>query len=134
MDVLGGAGISLGPKNILAQGYVAAPISITVEGANILTRTLMIFGQGALRAHPYAFKEVDAIAKGDLTGFDKVFWQHIGHFTRNKCRTILLGATRGYIASRGAGGDVGRYYQKLSWASASYALLVDLAMGLMVVV
>ena len=66
MDIIGGNGISMGPRNCLAVQYIGMPIGITVEGANILTRTLMIFGQGALRAHPYAFKEIDAVEKGDL--------------------------------------------------------------------
>ncbi len=131
MDVLGGAGISLGPKNLIGSGFMASPISITVEGANILTRTLMIFGQGALRAHPFAFKEVDAIGKGDLVGFDHAFWGHIGHVVRNTCRIILLSLTRGHLSSRGTGGAVGRYYQKLSWASTGFALLADIAMGLL---
>ena len=73
MDVLGGAAISRGPRNLLAHGYVGTPICITVEGANILTRTLMIFGQGAIRCHPYAFNEIDALTNNDLRSFDKNF-------------------------------------------------------------
>ena len=70
MDILGGNGISRGPRNFIATGYTGIPIGITVEGANILTRTLIVFGQGALRAHPYAYKEVAAVEKGDLNAFD----------------------------------------------------------------
>ena len=73
MDIVGGNGISMGPRNPLAIQYIGMPIGITVEGANILTRTLMIFGQGALRAHPYAFKEVNSVEKNDLAGFDEAF-------------------------------------------------------------
>ena len=131
MDVLGGAGISLGPRNTLGVYHIGAPIAITVEGANILTRTLMIFGQGALRAHPYAYKEVNAVEHGDLTGFDHAFWGHIGHITRNKCRSILLSLTRARFATRGYGGPVGRHFQKLAWSSASFAIMADLAMGLL---
>ena len=132
MDVLGGSGISMGPKNLMAIPYIATPIGITVEGANILTRTLIIFGQGALRAHPYAFSEVNAVEKNDLTAFDKAFWGHIGHIVMNVCRSIVLSVTRGFFASRGGlSGKAGRYAQKLKWASASFAIMSDLAMGIL---
>ncbi|MCB0350995.1 MAG: acyl-CoA dehydrogenase [Bdellovibrionales bacterium] len=133
MDILGGAGISMGPRNLIAIPYIATPIGITVEGANILTRTLIIFGQGALRAHPFAFKEVAAVEKGDLVEFDKAFWGHVGHVVRNMCRAIVLSLTRGYLAfgSRGTGGPVARHFQRLAWASASFAILADLSMGLL---
>ncbi len=129
MDVLGGAAITDGPRNTIAHTYIATPIGITVEGANILTRTLIIFGQGVFRAHPYAYKEISASEKGDLKSFDGAFWKHIGHVVRNMIRSILLSFTRGYIASRGPGGAAGRCYQKLAWASASFAILADLAMA-----
>lgn len=131
MDVLGGAGISMGKRNKLATTYIGTPIGITVEGANILTRTLMVFGQGALRAHPYAFKEVDAVENNDVDAFDRAFWGHIKHVVRNKHRSLLLSATRGYLASSPVGGPVKRYYQKLAWSSASFAILADLSMGLL---
>lgn len=131
MDILGGAAISMGPRNLLAIPYIATPIAITVEGANILTRTLIIFGQGALRAHPFAFKEVNAVEKNDLTGFDKAFWGHVGHVVRNSFRALVLSVSRGYLGSRGTGGSVGRYFQKLAWCSASFAILADMSMGLL---
>lgn len=131
MDILGGAGISMGPRNMLAIPYIATPIAITVEGANILTRTLIIFGQGALRAHPFAFKELNAIEKNDLAAFDKAFWGHIGHVVRNSCRALVLSVTRGYLGSRGTGGEVSRYFQKLAWVSASFAIIADISMGLL---
>jgi acyl-CoA dehydrogenase len=131
MDVTGGQGISMGPRNTVATTYIATPIGITVEGANILTRTLIIFGQGALRAHPFAFKEVNAVEKNDLKGFDRAFWGHIGHVVRNTCRSLVLSVTRARFAGRGAGGEVGRYYQKMAWASATFAILSDMAMGLL---
>ncbi len=129
MDVMGGAGISMGPRNLMAIPYIGAPISITVEGANILTRTLMIFGQGALRAHPYAYKEVAAVEKNDLSGFDKAFWSHIGHVVRNTCRSIALSFTRGRLASSPVAGPTAVYYRRLAWASASFAIMSDIAMG-----
>lgn len=128
MDVVGGAGISLGPRNTLGHAYIAAPIAITVEGANIMTRTLIIFGQGALRAHPYAYKEVAAIEKNDAKAFDSAFWGHIGHIVNNLFRSFVLSWTRGALSSS-PGGPLRRYYQKLSWASASFAILADIAMG-----
>lgn len=129
MDIMGGAGISRGPRNLLAHAYIGTPIGITVEGANIMTRTLMIFGQGALRAHPYAFKEVNAVEKGDLTSFDEAFWGHIGHVVRNLFRAFLLSLTRGRLASSPVSGPTAKYYKKLAWVSASFAIMADIAMG-----
>lgn len=131
MDVLGGAGISMGKRNLLAVTYIGTPIGITVEGANILTRTLMIFGQGALRAHPYAFKEVNAVEKGDLKAFDEAFWGHIGHIVRNMVRAIFLSATRARLAWSPVGGPSRRYIQKLNWISATFAIMADLSMGML---
>ncbi len=131
MDVLGGAGISMGPRNLLATTYIGLPIGITVEGANILTRTLMIFGQGALRAHPYAFKEVNAVEKGDLRAFDAAFWGHIGHIVRNLVRAIVLSVTRARLVRTPVSGPSHRYLQKLSWVSASFAIMADISMGLL---
>jgi acyl-CoA dehydrogenase len=129
MDIVGGAAISKGPRNTLAHGYIGAPISITVEGANILTRTLMVFGQGALRAHPYAYAEVKAAEASDVKAFDKAFWSHVGHVVRNLFRSILLSWTRGYLSVGFSGGPMNTYYRKLSWASASFAIMSDIAMG-----
>ncbi len=130
MDILGGAAISRGPNNTLANPFLGIPIAITVEGANILTRTMIIFGQGALRCHPFAFKEMKSLAEGDVKGFDRAFWGHIGFVVRNACRSLLLSVSRGHLAF-GVGGTskTKRYYQKLSWASASFAFFADVAMG-----
>lgn len=129
MDVMGGAGISLGPKNLLGHIYIATPIGVTVEGANIMTRTLIVFGQGALRAHPFAYKEVDACGRNDLKAFDAAFWGHIGHVIRNMFRAIGLSWTRGLIASSPVSGSTAKYYRKLQWASATFAIMADIAMG-----
>lgn len=132
MDIMGGAGISMGPRNVLAETYIATPIGITVEGANILTRTLMIFGQGALRAHPFAYAEVKTAEAGDLKGFDHAFWGHIGHVIRNTCRAILLSCTRGFLASTpDCHPQMKVYFRRLSWTSATFALLSDVAMGVL---
>jgi len=129
MDVAGGSGISRGPRNLLAHTYIGTPIGITVEGANILTRTLIIFGQGALRAHPYALAEVNAIAARDLRALDQAFWGHMGHIVRNLSRAIVLSLTRGALAGSPVSGATGRYYRKLGWASATFAIMSDVAMG-----
>jgi len=132
MDILGGSGITRGPKNVVSSGYIALPIGITVEGANIMTRTLMIFGQGALRAHPYAFKEVKTVEAGDLQGFDRAFFGHIGHVVRNLFRSIVLSCTRGRLACVPSGvGPLKPYYKKLVWASASFAIMTDVGMGVL---
>ena len=128
MDILGGAAISRGPRNLIASGYAAAPIGITVEGANILTRTLMIFGQGAIRCHPYAIREISALQADDAPAFDAAFWAHIGHVVRNAFRALLLSVTRGWLAAGAGGGALRRYRRRLLWASASFAFLADTAM------
>lgn len=128
MDVLGGTGITLGPRNMVGHAYMAAPISITVEGANILTRTLMIFGQGAIRCHPYVYKEIEALMNHDVKGFDKNFTRHVGHVIRNLTRAKLLSLTRGHLAGSPVSGPTARYYRKLAWASANFALLSDIAL------
>ena len=129
MDILAGNAISRGPRNLMAPAYQGVPISITVEGANILTRTLMIFGQGAIRCHPYAYEEITALMEKDVRRFDQAFWPHIGHVVRNLFRSLGLSLTRGYLASSPVSGPGTRYWQKLAWASASFAFLADLAMG-----
>ena len=129
MDILGGAGISMGPRNLLGHTYIATPIAITVEGANILTRTLMIFGQGAIRSHPYAYKEIEALMNKDAVAFDNAFWKHIGHVVQNKVRAFVLSITRGRLASSPVKGPAAKYYRKLAWASASFAFMADIALG-----
>lgn len=132
MDVMGGAGISMGPRNLLAEIYIATPIGITVEGANIMTRTLIIFGQGALRSHPFAFSEVKAYEANDLQAFDRAFFGHMGHIIRNTCRAILLSWTRGYLAATpDCHPQMKVYFRRLSWTSATFALLSDVAMGVL---
>ncbi|MEL6772834.1 MAG: acyl-CoA dehydrogenase [Bacteroidota bacterium] len=129
MDILGGNAISRGPRNTTASAYTNLPIMITVEGANILTRTLMIFGQGAIRCHPYALQEMLAVEAGDVKAFDRAFWAHIGHIVRNKVRALVLSSTRGLLAGSPVSGPTAKYYRKLAWASASFAFLADMAMG-----
>ncbi len=130
MDILAGAGISRGPKNLLASFYTGLPVPITVEGANILTRTLMIFGQGALRAHPFAFREVEALESGNIPEFDKAFWGHMGHVVSNVCRATVQWMTRGILTpTPSCHPQVARYFRRLAWTSAAFAVLADLAMA-----
>ena len=129
MDIVGGAGISRGPRNIFAHSYTTMPIAITVEGANILTRTLMIFGQGAIRSHPYALKEIEALMEKDAKKFDDNFWRHIGHVVQNLIRSVFLSVTRGKLSGSPVSGPAAKYYRKLNWASASFAFMTDLALG-----
>jgi acyl-CoA dehydrogenase len=131
MDIHGGKGICLGPKNYLARTYQGTPISITVEGANILTRSMIIFGQGAIRCHPYVLKEIQAATltdpKESLEKFDQLFFKHAGFIYSNKIRSLFLGLTGGYgvIAPRGS---VRRYYQALTRFSAAFSYLADVCM------
>ena len=129
MDIMAGSGISRGPRNLISNIYTAMPIGITVEGANIPTRTLIVFGQGLMRAHPFAYKEVEAIESRNLAAFDKAFWGHVGHVVRTTFRSVLLSLTRGRLASTPNRGPTKRYYQKLAWTSATFALMADIAMG-----
>lgn len=131
MDIQGGAAISRGPRNLLAHAYFGAPVAITVEGANIMTRTLIMFGQGMIRCHPYAYAQIEALEKGDVKAFDDLLFSHIGHVTRNKVRAIVLGLTRGYAHPAISRGKAKRYEQKLAWSSARFAYLSDVALGLM---
>ena len=131
MDIQGGAAISRGPRNTLAHLYFGAPVAITVEGANIMTRTLIMFGQGMIRCHPYAYAQIEALEAGDVKAFDDLLFSHIGHVVRNKVRAFVLGVTRGYAHIPSGTGVTGRYEQKLAWASAKFAFLSDVALGLM---
>jgi acyl-CoA dehydrogenase len=131
MDVLGGAAISLGPKNLLAHAYFGAPVAITVEGANIMTRTLIQFGQGVIRCHPYAYGQIEALENGDVDTFDTLFFSHIKHVIGNGFRSFFLGLSRGYLHRPKHGGVTARYEQKLSWASAKFAFLSDAALAIM---
>ena len=134
MDIHGGKGICLGPNNWLGRGYQIAPVAITVEGANILTRTLIIFGQGAIRCHPYVLREMRA-AK-EMAGaeasreFDDAFTSHIGHVLRNGVRSWVYGMTRSAFAPTPANAspDTKHYYRHISRLAAAFAFLADLSM------
>ncbi len=131
MDVQGGSGISMGPRNFLGRVYQAIPISITVEGANILTRSMIIFGQGAIRCHPYVLKEMQALANVDeqegLVHFDRAFIGHIGFTISNAVRSIVLGLSGGQVVRFGDE-RTRPYYQRLSHLSAALAFSADIAM------
>jgi acyl-CoA dehydrogenase len=130
MDVRAGAGICRGPRNMLARGYISAPIAITVEGANILTRSLIIYGQGAIRCHPYVLKEMRAVAAKDVAAFDKAFFGHMGFILRNVLRLAIPGLAGGRLGGAGrTSRALRRGLRRLGRASAAFALASDVAMA-----
>jgi acyl-CoA dehydrogenase len=135
MDVHGGKGICLGPDNYLGRFYQQTPIGITVEGANILTRTLMIFGQGAIRSHPYVLKEVMATRDHDreraLQQFDEALFGHISFAMSNAARSLVLGLSGGRGSPVPEGSATHRYYQQLTRYSAAFAMSADVAMAVL---
>jgi len=132
MDVQGGKGICLGPKNYLGRGYQVVPIAITVEGANILTRSLMILGQGAIRCHPYVLKEMNAAKTKDkarsLREFDEALFGHIGYTLSNAARSFVMAATMARFSAAPTDGATRRYYQHINKFSAAFAFATDMAM------
>lgn len=132
MDVHGGKGICMGPKNYLGRGYQSVPISITVEGANILTRNMMIFGQGAIRCHPYVLQEMQATQDPDqrraIERFDGLLLAHIGHALGNAAGSLLLGLSAGALIKTPGNANTRGYYQQLSRLSAAFATLTDTTM------
>ncbi len=129
MDVVGGAGICRGPRNVLAHAYQSVPIGVTVEGANILTRSMIVFGQGAIRCHPFVQAEMRAEAARDLPAFDRAFFGHVGLVFVNAARALVLGLCGARLASSPVRGPAARYVRQLSRLSAVYGLLADVAMG-----
>ena len=133
MDVHGGKGICMGPDNYLARMYQQTPIGITVEGANILTRSLMIFGQGAIRAHPYVLKEMQAAhdqnAARASVAFDAAFFGHISFSLSNAVRSFLYALSGGRLINVPTGAPTHRYYQLLTRYAASFAFAADIAMA-----
>ncbi|MCK7550783.1 acyl-CoA dehydrogenase [Marinobacter goseongensis] len=132
MDVVAGRGVITGPRNFLARAYQAVPIGITVEGANILTRSLMIFGQGSIRCHPFIVEEIEAAGMEDqdkaVRKFDGIFYRHIAHTTRNALRAFVLGLTRGMLETVPRQGDIKPCYRQLARFSAAFALMTDVTL------
>jgi acyl-CoA dehydrogenase len=132
MDVHGGKGIIDGPLNYLGNFYRAVPIGITVEGANIVTRALIQFGQGSIRSHPYILKEMLALQDADrvrgLDTFDQTFWQHLGHSFVNALRAWAHNWSGGIFAPAPSAGEASRFYRQLGRYSSAFALCVDMAL------
>ena len=132
MDIHGGKGIIDGPHNYLGSLYRSVPIGITVEGANILTRNLIVFGQGAIRSHPYILKEMTALQEPDqakaLDEFDKVFWPHVGHSFATLFRAWIRNWTGGLLAPGAGAGPASKFYRQLSRHASSFALMTDFAL------
>jgi acyl-CoA dehydrogenase len=128
MDIRAGSAICRGPRNDLARVYLAAPIGITVEGANILTRSMIIYGQGALRCHPFVQHEMRAVEAHDLAAFDTAFFGHMNFVFRNATRALVLGLCEGRLARISHRGPLRSYLQSFSRASAALAVISDGAM------
>ena len=132
MDIHGGKAIIDGPQNYIGNLYRAVPIAITVEGANILTRNLIVFGQGAIRAHPYLLAEMNGLRDDDcergLDAFDRAFWNHVGHSFANLCRAWGRNWTYGLFAPAPGAGEATRFYRQLSRYSSAFALAADMAL------
>ena len=132
MDIHGGKGVILGPRNYLGRAWEGIPVSITVEGANILTRNLMIFGQGAIRCHPYVLKEMEAArlenAGERINVFDSLLFSHIGYSIRNAVRSLVLGLSFGKFASVPHDRKTAKYYKKLTRYSSALAFVSDISM------
>lgn len=132
MDIHAGRGLIMGRSNYLAHGYMSMPIGITVEGANILTRNLMIFGQGAIRCHPFVAREMKAATDNDaargLEEFDSLIFRHIGYGISNFVRTFSLGISGAFIAKKVVNDETGQYYQQLTRMCSALALVSDISM------
>jgi acyl-CoA dehydrogenase len=132
MDVHGGKGICLGPRNYLGRGYQIIPVAITVEGANILTRNLILFGQGAIRCHPFVLKEMEAARSKDkkksVRDFDKALFGHIGFTISNAVRSLVMALTLARFSDVPETGATKRYFQHINRFSASFAFATDVAM------
>ena len=132
MDILGGRGIMLGPTNFLGRPYQNLPVGITVEGANILTRSMIIFGQGAIRCHPYLVREMEAATMQDHEAAERAFDQalrgHAEYFLTNLCRAFVYGVSGSHLAQGPFPGRVGAYYKRLAQMSAAFAVTADLVL------
>ena len=135
MDVHGGKGICMGPSNYLARGYQQTPIAITVEGANILTRSMIIFGQGAIRGHPYVLREIAATQEQDpeqaVRDLDAAFFGHLLFIASNAARAVWLGLTGAWLVLVPGDRHVRRYFQQITRLSAAFAFMADVAMLLL---
>jgi acyl-CoA dehydrogenase len=128
MDILGGCGISMGPKNFVARGYEALPIGITVEGANILTRNLIIFGQGAIRCHPYLFREMQAADQNDIAAFDAALRGHASHIMSLTARSLFHGLTGARLLGAPVTGPRGNHYRRFERLCLAFAITTEMAL------
>jgi len=128
MDIQAGSGICLGPSNYIGRLYQVIPVGITVEGANILTRTMMIFGQGAIRCHPFIQSEMAALNAADLAQFDAILWRHIRFFLNNLLRGLWFGFGGAALMQTPGDQHTRRYYRQLTRLSTGFALVADFAL------
>ncbi len=128
MDILGGRGISMGPSNFIARSYQALPIAITVEGANILTRNLIIFGQGAIRCHPFLFREMEASANNDVVAFDSALLGHGSHVMSNFSRSLFHNISCGRLLHAPQHGLRGHFYRQFNRMSLAFAVITEITL------
>jgi acyl-CoA dehydrogenase len=132
MDIHGGRGISMGPSNYIGRAYQTLPVGITVEGANILTRSMIVFGQGAIRCHPYLVREMEAAGLADKASavreFDSALAGHMGYFASNLVRAFLFSLSGSHLAKSPVDGRMSQYYRRLAQMSAAFAVVSDLAL------
>jgi len=132
MDIHGGRGISMGPSNYIARAYQSIPVGITVEGANILTRSMIIFGQGAIRCHPYLVREMEAATRPESASadaaFDRALRGHVEYFLTNYCRAFVYGISASHLAPSPCSGRIGDYYRRLGQMSAAFAVCSDMVL------
>ncbi len=135
MDIHGGRGICMGPSNYLGRGYQTLPVGITVEGANILTRSMIIFGQGAIRCHPYLMREMQAAGEQDPVQaenqFDKALTGHAAYFVQNLVRSLVYGLSGSHLAKSPVKGRMAQYYRRLAQMSAAFSVVSDLTLMLL---
>lgn len=128
MDIHAGRAIIDGPNNYLVSAYTAVPVAITVEGANIMTRNLMIFGQGAMRCHPFIRAEYEALTAGNVKDFDKAIFGHMSYFAENALKAIFHSLTNGVFAPGYKASKFNHYYKQITRLSAAFAYVNDVAL------
>lgn len=132
MDIHGGKGIIQGPNNYLAHAYQAIPIAITVEGANILTRCMIVFGQGVIRCHPWLLQEMQSVSLDDpkkaLHSFDEALFGHIGYTMSNMVRSLFLGLTNGGLTNAPVEHELSHYYRRINHLSAAFCFINDIVL------
>ena len=130
MDVVAGSGVMQGPNNLMGKAFSSTPVPVTVEGANIMTRTLMIFGQGATRCHPYAYRVVEAVENEDAAAFKSNIVAWLSLFVKQVVMSVVMGLSRGFIGAKipNVAPKTKSIYRRLAWSSTRFGLMTNMAM------